>query len=364
MNAQKELFEIVPGRDHRRGHVFSVIVKRTYLFHEDGRIERCGKPAPFRRTDLYYDDGDPTITTVEHEAELVPYKPSTDMVVIGSACAPDRRPVAQMPVSVQVGGRRKTLRVVGDRHCVFRAGEPPVFTDPVPFTRMQMRYEKAYGGRDDRSIPDIPFIYPRNDMGVGVVLRNVREVVDGLALPNIEDPDDLLTPGRLIIEDPNRWHLQPLPQGFGWRQRTWYPRCALLGSYPAFTPAGTVTREESMGLLPADHIALARQSRLAPLEAHFGNGASFGMVFNRLDGDEPIRLEGWAHDGARSFSLPGEVPSIALDLGSGHQPLAAQLHTVSIRVDDGELDLIWRGAQPFPGFHAVADIKRLDARVH
>jgi hypothetical protein len=155
-----------------------------------------------------------------------------------------------------------------------------------------------------------------------------------------------------------------LPQGFGWRQRTWYPRCALLGSYPAFTPAGTVTREERMGLLPADHIALAKQSRLPPLEALFGNGASYGMVFQQLNGDEPIRLEGWTRDRPRSFSLPGEVPSIELDLGSGHQQLTPQLHTVSIRAEDGEFDLIWRGALSFPGYHAVADIKRLDAQVH
>jgi hypothetical protein len=364
MGVQKELFEVVPGRDDRRHHVFSVIVKRTYLFHTDGSTERCEHARPFRRTDSYYDHGDPTITTVEHEAELVPFKRSTDVVVIGSACAPNRHSVRQMLLSVQIGERRKTLRVSGDRHCVFRAGQLPVFTDPQPFTRMQVRYERAYGGRDDRSIPDIPFIYPRNDLGVGVVLRNVREVVDGLALPNIEDPDDLLTPDRLFLEDPQRWHLQPLPQGFGWRQRTWYPRCALLGSYPAFTSAGTVTREERMGLLPADHIALAKQLRLPPLEAHFGNGASYGMVFQRLNGDELIRLEGWTRDGPRSFSLPGEAPSIALDLGSGHQQLAPQLHTVSIRADDGEFDLIWRGALSFPGYHAVADIKRLDAQVY
>ncbi len=364
MDAHRELFEIVPGRDDRRGHVFSVIVKRTYLFFDDGTTERCAIARPLRRTDSYYDDGDPTWATVEHEAELTPYKPSTDVVVIGSACAPQATDVQQMRISVQVGGRLKTLLVTGDRRCSFRSGESPVFTDPEPFKSMQVRYERAYGGRDDRSIPDIPFIYPRNDLGVGVVLRNVREVVEGLALPNIEDPDDLLTPERLFIEDPQRWHLQPLPQGFGWRQRTWFPRCALLGSYPAFTPAGTVTREERMGLLPADYIALAKQSRFPPREAHFGNGASYGMVFQQLNGGEVIRLEGWTRDGPRTFSLPEDAPSIALDLGSGHQDLAPQLHTVSIRPEDHEFDLIWRGALSFPGYHAVADIKRLDAQVH
>ena len=36
------------------------------------------------------------------------------------------------------------------------------------------------GQRDDKSLPDIPFLYPRNFMGVGVVLRNVKEAVEGL----------------------------------------------------------------------------------------------------------------------------------------------------------------------------------------
>ena len=81
-------------------------------------------------------------------------------------------------------------------------------------------------------------MYPRNFMGTGVVLRNVKEAVEGLPLPNIEDPQDLLTPERLFIEEPDRWHLQPLPQGFGWRQRTWYPRAALLGAYPPFLDPG------------------------------------------------------------------------------------------------------------------------------
>ena len=41
-----------------------------------------------------------------------------------------------------------------------------------------------------------------------------------------------------------------------------------------------------MGLLPKDHVALAKQSRLRPMEAHFANGASLGMIFASFKGDE------------------------------------------------------------------------------
>jgi len=358
------VFQIAPGRNDRGEHIFAVIVKRTYTIGPDGRIERAQEDRPLRMTDQYYDDGDPEWSTVQHESELAPYKPSTDVVVIGRATAPGGAPTQRMTVSVQVGERKKSLVVTGDRQCVFRGNELPAFTEPKPFTQMEIRYDRAYGGKDERSLADIPFVYPRNDMGKGVVLRNVKEAVEGLALPNIEDPQDLLTPERLLIGEPERWHLQPLPQGFGWRQRTWYPRCALLGAYPAFTDPGTVTAEERMGLLPKDHIALAKQSRLRPLIAHFCNGASLGMIFARFGEGTRIKLEGMTAGGSLEFTVPAERPAIGLDIGSGMNPLSVQLHTLSIRPEEGELDLIWRGACTYPGYAWLPKMKRLQAEVH
>jgi hypothetical protein len=248
--------------------------------------------------------------------------------------------------------------------CRHRGDQPPGFSDPQPFAEMEIRYDRAYGGHDDKSDPRIPFHYPRNFMGKGVVLRNVKEVVEGRPLPNIEDPEDLLTPERVVIEDPMRWHLQPMPQGLGWRQRTWYPRSALLGSYPPFLEPGTVTAEERGGVLPANHVALARQSKLPPFEAHFSNGASLGMIFRSLRSDEEIHLLGLTPQGHLQFRLPGETPSVGLDLGEGLQPLQARLHTVSIRPDVLAMDLVWQAAQTYPGYAWLPQMKRLHAEVH
>ncbi len=357
------VFQVVPGRNDRNEHVFSVLVKRSYRITADGRAERCAVDQELRLIDGYYDDGDPEWSTVQYESEVAPYKLATDVVVIGKAYAPGGVPTERTTVGVQVGTMTKTLVVTGDRRCRYRDGAAPEFTDPEPFTEMEIRYDRAYGGRDEKSLPDVPFLYPRNFMGAGVVLRNVKEAVEGLALPNIEDPQDLLTPDRLFIGEPDRWHLQPLPQGFGWRQRTWYPRAALLGSYPPFLDAGIVTAEERMGLLPKDHVALAKQSRLRPMETAFANGASLGMIFSRLAGDEPVVLGRLTPDGLLKFSLPGDTPAIALDLGQGPKPLEPRLHTVSIRPDDLELDLIWRGAQIYPGYSWLPNITKLEAEV-
>ena len=99
------------------------------------------------------------------------------------------------------------------------------------------------------------------------------------------------------------------------------------------------------------------------MESQFANGASLGMIFATLKGDEQITLGRLTPDGVLKFSLPGEAPAIGLDLGQGMQPLEPHLHTVSIRPDDLELDLIWRGAQTYPGYSWLPKMTRLEAEV-
>jgi hypothetical protein len=364
MKEQKPVYEIVTGKNEREEHVFSVIVKRSYLITGAGVLKRRETDHELRKIDAYYENGDPEWSVVQYEHELAAYKPLIDVVIIGKAYAPHGEPVQSMQVSVQVGKQLKELIVFGDRHCHFRENADPIFSEPEPFVEMEIRYDLAYGGKDEETLPKFPLHYPRNFMGKGVVLRNIKERIDGLQLPNIEDPDDLLTPERVIIGEPEKWHLQPITQGLGWRQRTWYPRSALLGSYPAFTDVGTVTAEEKMGLVSKNHIALAKQFRLPTYEALFNNGASLGMSFQTLNAEEEITLKGLTPEGFMKFRLPGDVPEIVLDIGRGEQQLESKLHTVSIRPDDGELDLIWRGCCIYEGYSWWPKMQRLHAEVH
>lgn len=364
MNAEAGVVRIVSGHNGRAQPVFTVLVKRSYGLVHQQAAQRCEQDAEFRLTDAYYDNGEPDWSTVQYESELAPCKALTDVVVIGKAHAPEGQAVQQMLVGVALGEHRKLLQVTGDRACHYRADQPPVFSEPLPFTEMPIRYDRAYGGRDLVSDPQIPFYYPRNDMGRGVMLRNVKEAVQDCALPNIEDPEDLLTPERAVIGEPPRWQLQPLPQGFGWRQRTWFPRSALIGSHPPFLEPGTITAEERVGVLPADYASLARQNRLPPYEAHFNNGASLGLLFGDLRGDEEMHLLGLTPGQMLSFRLPGEMPRIGLDLGQGLKPLGTSLQTISIRPDELAMDLIWQASLSYPGYAWLPKMTRLHAEVH
>jgi hypothetical protein len=316
-----------------------------------------------QKVDEYYDGGDPETSTVQYETDLSPYKLATDVVLLGRAYAPKGTAVAAMDVALSVAGHTKTIRVIGDRRCVHRAGGVPGFTAPEPFTEMELRYERAYGGEDLLSTPATPFYYPRNHRGTGVALSNLREVVEGLRLPNLEDPVDLLTPERVVIGSAERWNDQPLPQGFGWFQKTWYPRCSFVGAVPGLMDPDTVLKEERLGLVPKGQLALARRFQLPGYDVRFNNGASLGLALPYLAGTESIALSGLTPDGSLSFSLPAERPGIALDVGAGPGELAVVLHTVCIRLDAMQLDLVWRGAYAYPGVDWLTQMTRLVVEV-
>lgn len=354
---------VLPARSDTGEPVFSVLVKRTYDISPGREATRAERSRPIQLADAYYDDGDPQTTTVEHESDLAPYKTATDIVIIGRAVVPDGRPVYEMTVSAHVAGVTKSLRVIGDRYCVFRDGLSPEFTDPTPFTEMPIRYERAYGGRDLLSLPGLEFHYPRNHHGTGVAVRNIPEVVHGLRLPNIEDPTDLLTPERVVLGEPERWNVQPLPQGFGWYHKTWYPRASFVGAMPQFVDSQTRMREESLGLVPERQIALSRQFKLPSFDTRFYRGASIGLSIPYLHGGEAVTLRGMTDSGDLSFSLPREAPTISLDIGFGPRSLEVVLQTVSIRLDARQLDLVWRGAHLYPGVDWLPEMATLDLQV-
>ena len=229
---------------------------------------------------------------------------------------------------------------------------------------MPIRYELSYGGQDIRSRPNAPFYYPRNPLGRGVALLNVPETIEGLKLPNLEDPDDLLTPERIVLEDEFRWNAQPLSQGLGWFQKTWYPRCSFVGAVPGNTLTDEIMREERLGLVPEGQIALARSFRLPSFDVRFNNGASLGLAMREVPPGALIRLARLTPDGSLAFTLPIEWPSIMLNIGLGNNLLPTALHTVLIHVDERRADLIWRGAHPYPGNDWLPEMRRLDVEVH
>jgi hypothetical protein len=52
-----------------------------------------------------------------------------------------------------------------------------------------------------------------------------------------------------------------------------------------------------------------------------------------------------------------------MDIGQGAKPLQVVLHTLLIRQIDNQIDLVWRGAMPYPGPQWLPQMKRLKIEI-
>lgn len=352
---------VLPGQAPDGQHILSVLVKRSYTIRPGRRCQRSPKDRRLVAGDTHF--GDPMNTSVRHESDFVPFKLATDVVLNGHAHAPGGAPVSELLATLAVGDVAHSLLVVGDRAAHHRHGAAPLIGDPVPFTQMPIRYERAYGGVDVRSDPALACGYARNHLGRGFAIRNAPEVVEGLELPNIEDPGDRLTPERLCCGHFVHMDGLPAPQGFGWTSKHWRPRALLAGIMPADVALARELRQSYRQVVPPAQRALYDQTELPPMDFRFFNGASSGLVLPWLRGDEVVRTRYLTPESELSFALPGEQPRIGIDIGAGAETPEVKLQTVMIRLDERELDMVWRGAIAYPGPDWLPHMRRMEVEV-
>jgi len=361
-DAKRQVQKVVlPGQSPEGQHILSVLVKRTYEIAPGGICQRAMADTRLIAGDVHYDD--PMNSPVKSESDFVPFKLATDVVVNGTAYAPGGRPADSFTASVQIGPMRKDILVIGDRVCRFRDGGPPAFTDPEPFTFMEVRYDRAYGGIDIYSDPKLPCPYGRNPLGRGFVIANTKRAVDNMALPNLEDPQEPLTPERLCVGHFIHWERQPMPQGFGWFPKHWQPRASLAGIMPADRAAEQELRKAYALVVSPQHRELYAQTKLPDMDFRFFNGASPGLALPFLRGEEHIRLVNLTPDGDMSFRLPGKHPKIAVDIGDGIQEPSVVLHTMVIHTGTRQADLVWRGAVPYRGPDWLPQMRKMEVFV-
>jgi hypothetical protein len=362
---------------HARG--IAVVAKRTYRLVSAGRCVLADEQLPLV-DDLLVEDG-----LLVRDLDLLPFKPGTDVVVTAEAHAPGGRAVPETAAGVTVAGRTVTLRVVGKRRLVKRNGSW-AFSDPEPFAKAPIGWREAYGGIDlvargkldgprldalqKYSQYDLKFAtvaaYPRNPVGKGYVVEE-HAGLEGLELPTVEDPDDLLTTGRLFAGHPDGWSRQPLPAGLSWVNYGWFPRSAFAGLDRVTLPPGpgpARVKEVERGWAPAD-VLTGR-----PLEARFhdraGNGAAPPLVFSpHLSGREEITLRNLhPREPEAAFALPGERPRIAVrPLGEGEREVPARLLSVLVDVPARTVSLVWGGFVAPKLAHAPLHEPRIAYRV-
>jgi hypothetical protein len=369
----------VSGISPENNYILSVLFKATYTIQDNGICKRAEEQLPLN-IDVRTDPDNPAL--LADDIDVFPYKVATDVVVKGHAQSPRRQ--LRFEASVQIGSARKRILVIGNRRCGLSRGGHVEFSDPEPITRVALRYDHAYGGTDKVAeekygnpylplasymAPEFdlrscsPYAYPRNPAGVGYLVETSRAALEQIRLPNLEDPEGVLTPEGLSVGKSGAWPRMPLPQGTGWIDYGWFPRLAYFGVLPEHDTLDRPVTEVIRGLAPAD--LMVRSPVVQKFNHRCANGASLGLQVPYLGGSEECLLTNiYPNRSTFRFSLPGERPKIWTDGRKGKlndtQPV---LHTVLVGADESRLTLVWRGCATALRPYLPDELERMPFRV-
>jgi hypothetical protein len=299
-------------RDRNGTEIWLVAVKATFDILPDGSTEVSIEQPPVLRVAEHH--GEPGHSSIRYDADLVLTKRTTDVIVVGHACALQGQTVTHTDAGFKVGPVQKILRVFGDR-----AWSGFGASAPQPFEKIPLMYERAYGGVDTNSgTPDIDREW-RNPVGMGYA-ASARNAA-GRPLPNVEDPKQLI----------GAWDDRPPPAGFGAIECHWPARAGYAGTYD-------------------EHWVKTRQPLLAEdLDDRYFQCAPVDQQAPQfLRGGEPVILHNLHPRGRIQFRLPKLYFGFETRFYDRSRELHRnrRLHTVILEPDFPRVSLVWHSALP------------------
>jgi uncharacterized protein YjbI with pentapeptide repeats len=312
----------IPGRLNFPGHSLTLIVKGTFDLVPGGVLTPVDDQ-PHLSGDVPYADDEEGVRPPRYAHDFAPTKPGADLMLAGHCRAPGGMPTPVCRVTFAVGDHARSLIVMGERRWRWSLlGRRP--SEPEPFTKMELRYERAYGGKGNADNPVGAGRGKRPDPGG----RRVRMV------PNIHPATD--EPGAPWPGGPAGFG--PIPLDWPLRRRKmgsfnkqwlktrwpWYPAnldpTHFNAAPPAMQPGRYLRGDEPLLLrhLDAEHAEL--RTRLPGLRVRcFLNYAPAGAQGQAASDDAHARLHG-------NFV---EVPM--------------NLDTLWVDADARRATLVWRG---------------------
>ncbi|MFA6147124.1 MAG: DUF2169 domain-containing protein [bacterium] len=325
--------ETLPVLNPAGDPTFLVVIKGTFLVDVHGFVTPADEQIPVAFGEVMEGEGESA--KVRLETDTAPFKPRADIFLLGKAHAPGGKPVRWLDTGLLVGNVKKVVRVFGDRTWISGQGKlsAPMFTEPEPFTEMDLVNEKAFGGIDTESGE----VCAENPAGCGFYTRKSPKNIDGAPLPNIEDP------GKLI----RQWKDHPRPTGFGIVGKNCQPRFGCLGTYDE------TWQKQRRPAPPAD------------FRTDYYNAAQPDLqVPGYLEGDEDVRLLNLAPGGGEvRFRLPGIRPAVTVtradieflgwDAPLSTENLELRLDTLCLLPEESRFFLVWRGSLPVRNLGAL-----------
>jgi len=291
------------------------IVKGTFTLGE--KVLIAAKKDPIVVADMF--SGEPGQSSLNVPSDLGLMKPGTDVLLLGTAYCPNGKAIPAMDVLLAVGPISKAVRVFGNR--VWKSGiwgDKP--SEPEPFQKMPLSWEYAFGGTDrvNGSQSQVQ-AENRNPVGLGFRVKEGQKKLDGMKLPNLESPKQLIS----------SWKDRPPPASYGPICPTWEPRRSYAGTYDA------AWQKNRAPFLPKDFDP--RFFQLAPPDQ---------VVPGFLKGGEAVEVRGATPSGLLRFQLPKYQVQAVFLLAQEEHVRPACLDTVFIEPDRNVLVLLWKAVFP------------------
>jgi len=329
INSTRMVAGYTMGMEPSGRELLVVVVKGTFLIPKNGEpIRLADEQMPLVMADTF--TGEPGFSAPVYEADFAPRKPFCDVLLLGSAHAPEGRPVTRMPVAVRVGPMTKTCQVVGDR--VWQAGLSGISASaPRAFTQMPVSYDVAFGGSDRNSEDETEHdAYLPNPVGRGWHKHLKSTWVDGRPLPNTEEP------GTSVSSPSGKYK----PTAFGPLGRGWPQRARYAGTYDQHW------LDDVCPFLPTD------------FDEHYYHAAPADQQVPLPKGPMDVVLSGFTRDGARQFVLPHfDAPVYVFPKRGQPEECTAAMDTIVFEPDQERFTMSWRVSRRLKkSMHEIAQV--------
>lgn len=295
--------------------VLVVAVRATYELQDAAQLPLAQAQQPVCSADIF--GPDPANDAPLRENDFALFKPRCDVLLNGSAYAPQGIPAARVDVGLQVGAVRKLFSVVGPRLWLGGLGGAAA-SSPTPFLQQQLSYDVAFGGVDtDPADPQRVSTFLENPAGRGYCV--FKPNLQGMPLPFTEER-------RVPVSDPaGRYR----PMAFGPVGRNWMPRRQYAGTYDAEWVA------HKLPFLPDD------------FDYQYFQAAPSDQQIPYPQGGEPVILLNLTPQGRLETSIPRDGVVVGFIRRQGTWTQArGNCDTIQIEPDEGRLSLTWRAVCP------------------
>ena len=302
------------------GREFLVVaVKGTFAIPIHGEeAQLSDEQVPLVEADV--STGEPGFSATLYESDFALRKPRCDVLLNGSAYAPNGKPATKVSGFTQSGA---TFQILSCRRgpVLGRRGILSISASrPKPFTVMPISYDKAFGGSDNtHEKPANHKAHMLNPIGVGFHSNLKKELIHGKPLPNTEEPN------QPVKEPTGKYR----PMAFGAIGRGWEPRYKLAGTYDQNWI------DNVFPFLPSD------------FNDGYYQAAPFDQQIDYLRGGEEVVFQNLTPDGYSRFQIPHVQVPVVFFLKKGEtQKSNGVADTLVLEPNEGRFTITWRASIP------------------